>query len=895
MNHTGLGIHVALSKYPLGYEKEYITNLNSLYTKYRGEIEKYIESSRLLTPAEKEKLEELYKPAIFHVYSHFDVAFISLVDNFKFPQRVFEPHHNQGDEKIKSVSYQILSGGIFTTGKSPNPNFILQANPEFVKIIQLKINNGLLIGNGAKLFEESIALIEEVLLKTGIDKYIFVNSYNWGEITIICVNESPDTLAKALMRIRLLTIENIKNTAARDAIKTNSLYTYWGEKNITHSHLFSETLSYLGVNFNEYGNVKSTTKFNTQIEWQIKPGHFPFFAREMENSPLAIGATYKNVYFKNGKTDYLILEKKAETIGSNKKLFDILRSKHPVLSHIRKIKTKPLFNLDADIQNEVNVIKGMNDEGPCNTESNLSQYKIIDTKEVANILRKLNVSRNTRKKVNKIVYNYNLGIQDPVLYIYFIDLYNLLQHVFIRDLRLLANETEKSIHRGCLSDELKKLAKKFNSNALVPLKTVFIQEELIDVYVDVFQEALEDRILNNYNYEDINEFSLDINSSLTNLVSSLDTIIKFYGTCFRDSDGNSIITTINENETMSNKLSVNYNIEHITNVPLIFATLIKEILNVQQTDFSKDEAAKRRYDKLNEEFEHLIKHKKDDEQQALYDVLDKINFDYFEIDYKKYFLTYLTDTNLFIFWHWTYALQCTHLYNSIGYFDEISFVKELFRLLLLLKAVKPSKVDDLACPIPELRTYWDKYYNRIKKLADLIAGTEAFDDMCKLLKSETYEGLDNIDYKDTEANAKHIFSSNKIESFIDSLFSNAKVLSEKKISHFYNLINTEIDNILTNENANNKASYYRILTYISFYNLKLIQGKFNHSFSILRRDYENGNPLEHFLAGDKKWYIDPFGGFFINDITEREDYMLTNNKMLYLIWHLGIIRKKIIF
>ena len=102
-------------------------------------------------------------------------------------------------------------------------------------------------------------------------------------------------------------------------------------------------------------------------------------------------------------------------------------------------------------------------------------------------------------------------------YIYFIDLNRLLLQ-FIDKLSHLAAEVENTITKGTISSE-------FSSNTFIPLKTIFIQKELIDIYIDVFQEALDDRILNNYNYEDINEFSLDINSSLTGIVSSLDSLI----------------------------------------------------------------------------------------------------------------------------------------------------------------------------------------------------------------------------------------------------------------------------------------------------------------------------------------------------------------------------------
>ena len=128
MEHTARGIHTALSKYPLGDEDRFINSLRGQYRHYRNNIISYLQQNTKAGPAADQRFEHLYKPAVFHVYSHFDVAFISLVDNFKFSQRVFEPMNlNPSDEKIKSVSYQILSGAVLKSKCKITPNHILQA------------------------------------------------------------------------------------------------------------------------------------------------------------------------------------------------------------------------------------------------------------------------------------------------------------------------------------------------------------------------------------------------------------------------------------------------------------------------------------------------------------------------------------------------------------------------------------------------------------------------------------------------------------------------------------------------------------------------------------------------------------------------------------------------
>lgn len=888
MKLSSLGIHIALSKYPLGKESEFIENLQKLYHKYREKITDYLKLKTDSSGDIDEKYKTLYEPAVLHMYSHFDVGFVSLVDNFKFPQRVFEPlHTNEEEEKIKSVSYQILSGAIIETDRSPDPAKILKPEKDFLKIIQLKLNNGLLIGNGAALFNNAISLVEDLLVAEKIEKYVLVNSYNWGEITILCAHDYPQVLATFLMRVRLLTLRTIPGQQAA-AIEENSLYKKWGVDNIMNAHLFSETLSYLGADFFNYKEINPATPFLTNIEWQIKPGHFPQFAREMENSPLDFSRNYGSAFFKNGKTDYLVYEKSPETIASNIEIFKILRNNPQLRSHVRKIKTKPLFRIETRLGRELKKIADEGLESPCSTEASLANYKIKNGKDVAKCLRRLNVSRNVRKKVSKIIYNYNLGIQDPILCIYFIDLYKLLRQ-FIDELQSLSSKIEEATRHGVLSEDL-------SENDFGSLKTKFIQKELIEKYIDVFEEAFQDRILNNYNYEDINEFSLDINSSLTGIVSSFDAIIKFFGSCFRDGRGDSIVTTINDNETVSNKLSVNYNIEHITSTPLVFATLVKEILNIEQG--TNDIKNSDNFSELNDEFNAKLESNPEIDNDTLFDFLKAYKFAYFEIDFKKYHLTFLKDTDLYIFWHWTYALQCTHLYSSVGYFDELSFTRELFRLLLLLKAVESSKITDLCCPIPELRTYWDKYFNRVLKIVEKVDETRAFKKMTRELSSQVYKSINSLN---SGIPAKGTILKLDINLSTTGIFERIKghaiVFTEKGVDDFITEMHKEIEMARASSVSGvlSKSSYFKILTYISYYNLWHIYRNFGSQIRLLRRDFLKGSPVDHFLRNDIAWYIDPFGGFFINDTRERELYMNANNKMLYLLWHIGTILKKEIF
>lgn len=889
MQHSPFGIHIALSKYPMGNissEKLYIDRLSDLYSRYKEKIKEYI-----LLSGEKEKevneyLKFLYTPSIFHIYSHFDVAFISVIDNFKFPQRVFEPILKD-DEILKSVSYQVLSGSIILNQQNEDFSWLFNSNEKFLKIIQLKINNGLLVGNGNLLYKECVNLIIKTFSNYGIKDYVLINSFNWGELLILCTHEDAGIIANALINLRKYTLSSITDKVSKKKIEEGSLYFKWNLNNIQNAHLFSETLSHLGVDFESYGNIENNKDFHTQIEWQIKPGHLPFFYKELENIGLIEqGKNYDNVFFKNGKTDYLIQEVDFKKLLSNQRIYKELRTNETLRSHLRKVKTKVLFDIDKKNLEYFNKLSSSTFNSPHKTEFYLAKFKIKNINKISEALRKLNVSRNTRKKVRKIIYNYNLGIQDPILSVYFIDLYNLIDR-FIQDLVELSTKIYNVISKGELSKDL-------SIDSYGPLKTNYIETNYIIPHVRVFEEAFQDRILNNYNYEDLNEFSLDVNSSLTSIVSSFDTIIKFFSNWFREEirsnnpnvkKSNYIITTINENATQSNRIDVNYNIEHLTNVPLVFATLIKEILNVD--DIGNEKANNSNFIDLSREFNQLISEETSDENITfLTEILNNYNFAYFEIDYKKYHLTFLKDDKLYIFWHWLYPLQSTHLYSSVGYFDETNFIKELFRLLMVLRT-EDYDFSKLECPIPELKTYWFKYFERIKYIVDKLCKTDSFNVIKTTLKKQIENAYKNI--VDPDKTVDENVLSRLIERGIEAkLGHEIDTLSSLSIDDFcakmYGKINLE---------PNLKPyDIFNILTLISNYNLFFIYNKFNGKNHLLRRDYKTGKPVEHFLKNSRAWYVDTFGGFFINNIEERQAYMNLNNKMLYLIWHISMVLKK---
>lgn len=887
MNCQSYGVHIALTKYPLGNEQDYIEKLLSLFRNYKKNTIEYIGLNEAVDQLHiEEAMQGLYKPVFFHMFSHFDIAFISLIDNFKFPQRVFDPFAAK-EENIRSVSYQILSGEILNPCELSDLGWITCSKGEFIQIIQLKVNNGILVGNGIALFEECYTLIDKTLKSYDLENYLLIKSLNWGEFLLVVENRDPTVLTNALIRIRKLSLLDIEQEK-RQLLINSSLYNSCYD-DVENAHLFSESLSYFGVNYEKLEDLPDEQGLKSMIEWQVKPGHLPMFKAASSNLPFEVDDDYGNVFFKNGKTDYFIDFESKGVLLENKQVFKELRNNSELRKHIRKIKTKVLFPIDEHNHKYFREIERRSLDSPCDFEEILGRCKIIESKAVSSYLRKLNISRNIRKKVSKVIYNYNLGVQDPVLCIYFIDLYNIVNQ-FVNELKHLADAMDRLLETGEMSKGIQ------NRNYQM-LMSHYIENELIQVHINLLENAFRDRILNNYNYEDINEFSLEINSSLTGVVSTIDTIVKFMGGCFRDDQGGSIVTTINDKATISDRISVNYNIEHLTNLPLVFATLMKEILNIDQTENEVEN--NQNFQALNFEFMEKKRQLPSDEKEFLLDFLQAYKFAYFEIDYKKFHLTFLGNAPLFIFWHWVYPFQCTHLYSSVGHFNEVNFVRELFRLLLVLKAAEsPGWAEGIKCPIPELRNYWDRYFKRVLAIVEDISATESFKAMLSSLRKQVHNSVLSLD-------TKHIPTgkNNQRDAIMDirKFLSKMETSSESKYQRYdvNGFVKFQMDEIkrkaLQPDQRSTKSNYFNFLTHISYYNLMYIYDRFDGKVRILRRNYSNGNPVNHFLKNNITWYVDPFGGFFINDIKERKIYMELNNKMLHLLWHISCLLKKDIF
>ncbi|MFN4152991.1 MAG: hypothetical protein ACK4IX_18755, partial [Candidatus Sericytochromatia bacterium] len=232
-------------------------------------------------------------------------------------------------------------------------------------------------------------------------------------------------------------------------------------------------------------------------------------------------------------------------------------------------------------------------------------------------------------------------------------------------------------------------------------------------------------MLNCYMYEEIDDFDLDFNSSIQQLLTTYNTLIYELSKTFDTfkNDEYSILVSLNLRKTVSNYLSINYNVYHLTTPELVFSTIIKEIFNSYEETLRLNPLKTNLLSQKNDLFVEAIK-----TNEFLFDMYksNQIEFERINIDIIRVIYTYYSDVKLFGFWFWVFNVQNSSLYNSRGSFNEDHFKMELFRELIIVKIfynrkypnIENNNWHDLECPIPEFQVYWDRHYATIKSSID---------------------------------------------------------------------------------------------------------------------------------------------------------------------------------
>lgn len=961
-NANSLTLHIVIATVPRKEEITYPDIVKeNFYSQYiKDTTNNYKETGDYYTKPDTEidetkKTNVLYNPLEYYIFGNYDIAFISLSDSYKFAQKLFTPKTKGNSGASNPNTFQIITG-IISGGKTDDDlrAFFLERVKEsniqktstFIGICNLKINNGLLVGNGYNFYDKVIELIDKTInpiIKKDTqpnNNYLLLQSFSWFETSVLIFAENPGIISEALTSLRRLRLSDLKEKKAPwfNAVIENSIYyeSDMDKAKIESSHIFADTHSYFGVNRREFMKKEFMKRFNgenlnirTELEWQVKPGHLPDLIAEIQKrlggdasqNPFNLN----NPYLITGKTDYYIPEKESHDFKNTHELYmsffqKIEGEENKIYDYVKKIKTNVQFSHTVKPnprENDSLTFKGNtiteipNQETPQKKLRSLlkNQLAVAPQKieELGSHLKSLKISRQIRAKIAKIFYNFNNGIQDSILFIYFLDFSS-----FIQSLEEYIVKSHEEWGENFDNDTLDCL----KENAVGDMEGQLIEK------IKMFEEAYSIRVLNCYQFEDISDFDLDFNSSIQQLLSTYTSLASSVVNLFySEKDSYTPLIQLNYNVTNANYYSINYNVYHLLSPEFVFFTIIKEVLNQYNRD--AEEGALNSFKKLKIEFDTIIQSSTDYKFIADLSEHKQLGLDYLFIDGIRFYYIANLDFKLFSYWFWMYNFQNASMYEKTGIISESHFKKELFRLYFLAKLYN-FEINYEDCPIAELQNYWDKHYFLIKiELFNLFEKHISFinsfkeeirSNINKINSEETkvYDKNDSIDILWQKEFSINSINNNSLDTDIENSYINhfkhprptssrdKEINLEyahryKALSYFYEHHKQNMLKGMPILYDKNKYTNTFLFTNALMYSyLKILYEQNDQKVHLLKRNWKTGEPLKSFIeCDDSKFYsVDQTGGTFFYLPKELNKYFKMRNGMLQSLWHFALIQKK---
>lgn len=751
------GLLVGMLRTPQGlseetfFKKEVVDNLSGNY------LSGFHKEMKGNTPDVVENY-GMFKPVGFKMLGEHNVGFLMLIDDFAYPNRIFHPAHGlrNDEDEIFDYEYQISTCIDTFENDTTSPSLedffnevCVKSDFPFLCIGQLKINNGLLLGNGIDYTEFVKKGIQKVAMEFPSLKIHVLDCLGSSELVIIAFSYNLSSIALFTHKIRSLRFESLKDISKTmyKKIEGNSLlygkndmvmeqkeqidYKAFetGEKfNIGKSHLFAFAYSYLGYRIDMFDNLNkqlnSHYKFEEEdkylnifleFDWEVKPGHSEGIRKGLKD---IIGLSPKDfLYIKNSSWVYSL----SYSYNEKEKFFfnvEQIKGLDKKLEHSRKLSIR----VNVDDTNENSRFNDCFDE---KLHPSLNIYlKKQRFEKLNNIRRNLDlchVSKVMRERVMKMYNNYNNCVKDPGFFISFLDLKGFLQTVNDR------------LENYILSD-------------LRDRESLMDLHNWLNLCVASFEQAYFNRFHQSNRMREISDFNLEWNGGIQQLVSPFDFVWKSINRYLGKEDIRFMYVSGYERVHVS-PIALRINMFHLTYPELFVLSVWKEVFNRSLPELYKTEVTIDSFDfeqkKEAMNLFKLVKQYKTSQYQGYLkvEIGQDVDFDitsmvhrslYRDFDQEFYislvadsmafYIGYNGDIDLFVYYYWRFLFQTTYYYTQDGQLEPEVFLRMLCRILFVMSLEYKDKIEDLRLkPFdPTLGEYWINYFDETLTFVNII-------------------------------------------------------------------------------------------------------------------------------------------------------------------------------
>jgi len=698
------GIAIGLTSLPFRQEREFYENeiAKSLFPNYREAVRNNF--SQLTSPSLSDFDKYFYQPVPYYLFGSFDMAVLTVVDDFEMMARTFrafDPMLSSAAKKSyrENFFYKVITGP--TPQFKPDDRmvqiaartFLTEERAPLFAMSLLKLNNVLLLGNGTELLRTVIRFIHAVAKRQNAERknmhWILLESYAANEITLLVFTSSYSAAAELITTVREARMRDLLQSGNKvlseeegTRLRQNCMLadltaSGFTSADVLDASLFIDTESYFGFDFRLLNpihrslleRIDSDDSMDLLCQWSVRPGYLQSSIHELRNDSEVTTCV--------GRGDLFERAKGLSTRNMIQQVLDSLEPDSPP-RHARRRQTMPA--MAETVVHSLGINEPLQREY-IEADLGLMCFSVANITEIQNRLRAVWAPKILTAKVLNAFTNFNDGILDPALYGYFIELLPLME--LIQKTVVEWEKPQDKADLGLICATLEKVT-------------------------DNFERAYRNRFYNSYRMGDITDFNLDFKGGIQQLISSFDAAYK--AICSELGRPESFVYVAGSPGVYSTRYEVRLNYYHVFQ-PEIFASIANhEAANFYFTRFTESpppfasacELAAAQTSSVRDKTSGSVLRKLDEmrsssnaKQRTLLRFVTQPLFNYVFVDLLALYFGYNRNGRLWSYWYWAYFAQNSDAYSRAGKVDEQQIVNFMLRMLWIQRIAQVDETESI--------------------------------------------------------------------------------------------------------------------------------------------------------------------------------------------------------